>query len=369
MVSLIISIELLIFMIIKSVSAIPFELKLKEPFSIANETVDIGENVFLKFETDEDIIGWGCATPDSVTNENISTVLRIFNSSVEDLLVGKDPLKIHYLNDIIEEKLKGNPSLISGINMALYDILGKKANMPLYQILGGYREKIETSVTIGINPIDVMVDRAREFVTKGFNCLKVKCGMDPDHDINVVLAIRNEVGSNVKIRLDANEGYTLEKALRVIETLEKLGADIEMLEQPTSSKYLYALKEVTAQCPVPIMADETVLTLRDSLKLVKNEIADMINIKLMKIGGITNAIKANIFAELAEIPVMIGCMNESMGAMAAGVHFACAFKNVQYADLDSALDFQDDIVKGGASYENGYVIPSKKPGLGIEVDL
>jgi L-alanine-DL-glutamate epimerase-like enolase superfamily enzyme len=224
-------------------------------------------------------------------------------------------------------------------------------------------------VTIGLNPVDIMVDRARDLVSQGFRCLKVKCGMDPNQDIDAVLAIRDAVGPDVKIRMDANEGYSVEQALMVIKTLENLGADIELLEQPTSAEYLYALKEVTAQCPVPIMADETVLTLRDSLKMVKMEVADMINIKLMKIGGITNAIKANIFAEVAEIPVMIGCMNESMGAMAAGVHFACAFKNVQYADLDSALDFVEDVVKGGATYKDGFVIPSDKPGLGIEVDL
>ena len=354
---------------IVTVKAIPMDLKLKEPFSIANETVDIGENVFLRFETDEDIVGWGCATPDSVTFETKKTVINCFNNVIKEILVGEDPLRINYINEIIEEKVKGNSSLRAGVNMALYDILGKKANMPLYKLLGGFKDKIETSVTIGLNPVDTMVEKARSFVSQGFTCLKVKCGMDPDQDIEVVLAIRNAVGPNIKIRIDANEGYTLEKALRVIETLERLGADIEMLEQPTPAKYLYALKEVTAQCTVPIMADETALTLRDSLKLVKMEIADMINIKLMKIGGITNAIKVNTYAEIAEIPVMAGCMNESMAAMAAGVHFACAFKNVQYADLDSALDFEQDVVKGGAHYKNGFVIPSDKPGLGIEVDL
>ena len=354
---------------IKSVTAIPIDLKLKEPFSIANETVDIGENVFIKIKTDEDITGWGCATPDSVTLETKDTVMDCLNNIIKDVLINEDPLRISYINDVIEEKVKGNPSIRAGINIGLYDILGKKANLPLYELLGGYRDKIETSVTIGLNPVDTMVEKAKSFVSQGFTCLKIKCGMDADQDIEAVLAIRNAVGNNIKIHLDANEGYSLEKALRVVETLEKLGADVEILEQPTPAKYLFALKEVTAQCPVPIMADETALTLRDSLKAVKMEIADMINIKLMKIGGITNAIKANTFAEIAEIPVMIGCMNESMAAMAAGVHFACAFKNVQYADLDSALDFEHDIVKGGARYENGFVIPSKKPGLGIEVDL
>jgi o-succinylbenzoate synthase len=345
------------------------DLKLMEPFSIANETVNVGENVFLKIETDEEITGWGCATPDSVTFETKDTVVDCFNRVIKDILIGEDPLRIHYLNDVIETKVKGNSSLRAGVNMALYDLLGKKSDMPLYRLLGGYRDKIETSVTIGLNPVDTMVDKAKEFVSEGFTCLKVKCGMDADQDIEAVLAIRNAVGKSIKIRLDANEGYTLEKALRVIETLERLGADIEILEQPTPAKYLYALKEVTSQCPVPIMADETALTLRDSLKAVKMEIADMINIKLMKIGGITNAIKANTFAEIADIPVMAGCMNESMAAMAASVHFACAFKNVKYADLDSALDFQHDIVKGGARYEHGFIIPSTNPGLGIEVDL
>ena len=354
---------------IKTVTAIPMDLKLKEPFVIANETMEVGENVFLKLETDDGIIGWGCATPDSVTSETKESVVKSFNNIVKDILVGTDPTRINLLNDIIEEKLKGNPSLKAGVNMGLYDLIGKKADMPLYKLLGGYRDKIETSVTLGLNPVDAMVEKAKDFVSQGFTCLKVKIGMDPNQDIEAVQAIRSAIGPNIKIRLDANEGYNVEQTLNVILTLENLGTDIEFLEQPTPAIYLYALKEVTAQCTVPIMADETALTLRDSLKAVKMEIADMINIKLMKIGGITNAIKANVFAEVAEIPVMIGCMNESMAAMAAGVHFACAYKNVQYADLDSALDFEKDIVKGGATYKDGFVIPSDEPGLGLEVDI
>ena len=150
---------------ITSITAIPLDLKLKEPFTIANETVDIGENVFLKIETDEDIIGWGCSTPDSVTSETKEIVIKSFNTVIKDILIGKDPTRIHFINDVIEEKLKGNPSVKAGINMGLYDILGKKANMPLYQLLGGYRDKIETSITIGLNPVDVMVEKAKEFVS------------------------------------------------------------------------------------------------------------------------------------------------------------------------------------------------------------
>ena len=254
---------------IKTVTAIPMDLKLKEPFVIANETMEVGENVFLKLETDDGIIGWGCATPDSVTSETKESVVKSFNNIVKDILVGTDPTRINLLNDIIEEKLKGNPSLKAGVNMGLYDLIGKKADMPLYKLLGGYRDKIETSVTLGLNPVDAMVEKAKDFVSQGFTCLKVKIGMDPNQDIEAVQAIRSAIGPNIKIRLDANEGYNVEQTLNVILTLENLGTDIEFLEQPTPAIYLYALKEVTAQCPVPIMADETALTLRDSLKAVK----------------------------------------------------------------------------------------------------
>ncbi|MDD3492984.1 MAG: dipeptide epimerase [Candidatus Thermoplasmatota archaeon] len=354
---------------IASLRAIPVELTLKEPFTITHETVDTAVNVFIRLETDQGIVGWGCATPDSVTRETEASVLKACRGPLRDLLVDRDPIRINLLNDVIEHQLPGNQSAKAGVNMALYDLLGKAAGLPLYRLLGGYRDRIATSVTVGLNPVDVMVARARDLVARGFTCLKIKCGMEPHQDIEAVQAIRGEVGPAVKIRLDANEGYTVEQALQVIQTLEALGADIELLEQPTPARYLYALKEVTAQCPVPIMADETVLTFSDSLKAIKLQVADLINIKLMKIGGITNAMKANLAAELAEIPVMVGCMNESMGAMAAGVHFACAFKNVAYADLDSALDFTDDVVTGGARYENGCVVPVEKPGLGIEVKL
>jgi L-alanine-DL-glutamate epimerase-like enolase superfamily enzyme len=348
--------------------AFPVELQLKEPFVIANETTEVADNIFIRLETETGIVGWGCSTPDTVTSETKDTVLRSFEVA-KRLVVGRDPTRINLVNFALENELFGNPSLKAAVNMALYDVVGKMAGMPLFRLLGGYREKIETSVTVGLNSTDIMVAKAKQIVTAGFKFIKVKCGIDVEQDIENILAIRGVVGSTVKLRLDANEGYSVEEALLIVKTLEKNDVDIEMLEQPTKANYLYSLKDVAHQCSVPIMADETALTLRDSVKLVKHEIADMINIKLMKIGGITNAIKANALAELAEVPVMVGCMNESMAAMSAGVHFACAFRNVQYADLDSALDFTDDVAKGGASYEDGYVIPSEKPGLGIEVQL
>jgi L-alanine-DL-glutamate epimerase-like enolase superfamily enzyme len=348
--------------------AIPVELQLKEPFAIANETIEVADNILIRLETETGIIGWGCSTPDAVTSETKDTVLRNFEAA-KRLVIGCDPTRINLLNFALDSDIKGNSSLKAGINMALYDIIGKMAGIPLFRLLGGYREKIATSVTIGLNNTNLMVEKAKQIVSDGFKFIKIKCGINADDDIENIIAISEAVGPTIKLRLDANEGYSVEEALRIVKTLEKNAVAIEMLEQPTKANYLYSLKDVARQCSVPIMADETALTLRDSFKLVRLEIADMINIKLMKIGGITNAIKANALAELADVPVMVGCMNESMAAMSAGVHFACAFRNVEYADLDSALDFTNDVAKGGARYEDGYVIPSERPGLGIEVQL
>jgi L-alanine-DL-glutamate epimerase-like enolase superfamily enzyme len=348
--------------------AIPVELQLKEPFAIANETIEVADNILIRLETETGIIGWGCSTPDAVTSETKDTVLRNFEAA-KRLVIGCDPTRINLVNFALDSDIKGNSSLKAGINMALYDIIGKMAGIPLFRLLGGYREKIATSVTIGLNNTNLMVEKAKQIVSDGFKFIKIKCGINVDDDIENIIAISEAVGPTIKLRLDANEGYSVEEALRIVKTLEKNAVAIEMLEQPTKANYLYSLKDVARQCSVPIMADETALTLRDSFKLVRLEIADMINIKLMKIGGITNAIKANALAELADVPVMVGCMNESMAAMSAGVHFACAFRNVEYADLDSALDFTNDVAKGGARYEDGYVIPSERPGLGIEVQL
>ena len=348
--------------------AIPIELRLKEPFVIANETTEVADNIFIKLETETGISGWGCSTPDAVTSETKETVLKNFNIAKRHI-IGCDPSRINLVNFVIDNDIEGNSSLKAGLNMALYDVIGKMANIPLFRLLGGYKEKIPTSVTVGISSTELMVEKAKRIVAEGFKFLKIKCGINPNEDVENILAIREAVGSTIRLRLDANQGYSVEDALRVLTTLEKNDVKIEMLEQPTKASHLYSMKEIANQCSVPVMADETALTLRDNVKLVRLEIADMINIKLMKIGGITNAMKANVIAELADVPVMLGCMNESMAAMSAGVHFACAFRNVRYADLDSALDFVDDVAKGGARYEDGYVIPLENPGLGIEVQL
>ena len=227
---------------IAQAEAIPVELQLREPFVIANETTEVADNIFIRLETESGMVGWGCSTPDVVTSETKETVLRNFEFA-KRLVVGCDSTRINLVNFALDNEIKGNSSLKAGVNMALYDIVGKMAGMPLFRLLGGYREKIATSVTIGLNPTDLMVEKARQIVSEGFKSIKIKCGVNVEKDIENILAIREAVGSAIKLRLDANEGYSVEAALRIVKTLEKNGVAIEMLEQPTKANYLYSLKD------------------------------------------------------------------------------------------------------------------------------
>jgi len=162
------------------------------------------------------------------------------------------------------------------------------------------------------------------------------------------------------LRLDANQGYGVEEALSLIQALEGVG--IEFLEQPTRAEQLSSLQEVTARSRIPIMADETVLSSTDTFRVAAHYYADHINIKLMKAGGLTNAMRINIIAEAGEIETMAGCMDESVISIAAAAHFAVAFRNVHYADLDGHLDLDRDVARGGIVIEDGFVIPVDRPG-------
>lgn len=311
------------------------------------------------------MVGWGESSPSQrVTGETTETVVKVLDK-VAPRLIGMCPLRIEQDIETMDSLVEGNPAAKAAIDIALHDILGKTARKPLFMLMGGYRTEVLTDITLGIKSPKEMAKDAAKAVKAGFKALKVKVGVNPTEDVKRIKLIREAAGNEIAIRIDANQGWTSKQAIEVLNQVEKF--NIQFAEQPVPAEDLKGLVEVRRNSSIPVMADESVHSPEDALRLIQAEAVDLINIKLMKSGGILKGRKIAEVAEAAGIPCMIGCMGESGIGIAAGVHLAAAVKNIQYADLDSDLLLKDKLVKkGGVKVENSKRIFSKQPGLGIK---
>lgn len=336
------------------------DFKLRNPSVVAYESVDVAPNILVCIELENGLVGWGNAAPDEhVTGETAESVERTIREIFLPFLPGQDASRIELLWAQLCQLAPSQPSAIAAIDIALYDLLGKSAGMPLCKLLGNARDKIATSVTLSIEETALSLARAKEFQAQGFKVLKVKCGLDADADIERIRAIRKTVGEEMRISLDANQGYSVAETLRVLAAVQN--CDIAFIEQPVAARDLEALREVCERSPIPVMADESVLDAADVLATP----APLVNLKLMKTSGITGALKANAVAEARGIRTMLGCMDESRVSMAAAAHLALALNNFCYADLDGHLDVVDDAAEDGILIADGFVRVSATPGLGL----
>ena len=252
----------------------------------------------------------------------------------------------------------------------LYDIKGKLMGQPLYKVLGGSVNQIVTDMTVGIDTPEAMAAEARERVEKdGFTILKIKAGINPIEDIQALTLIRQAVGPNIRLRVDANQGYTVSDAVRTLKAFEKLG--VEAVEQCLPSWDLDGMRFVRSKVDLKVMLDESVHTPIDAAKACKIDAADIINIKLMKCGGLYPAEKINAIAEANHVQCMVGCMLETKVAIAAGVGLVAAKQNITEADCDSFMYAVDPEMgmPGGFAVNGGVYTLSDKPGLGIDIDF
>ncbi len=351
---------------ITKVEAWPVAMELKEPYTIAYETVTRTTNVFLRIETNAGISGLGCAAPDQVvTQETADTVMTALTDVVGPLFKGCDPLRRLSLILRLRKHLPDAPSARAAADMALHDLLGKAAGLPLWRVLGGFRRSIATSITIGILDEEETVARAREFAGRGFRAIKIKGGRDHQEDAEKVLRVREAVGPRIELRFDANQGYTVDQALAFVDKTKS--ANVAILEQPTPKESPDLMGRMVAESHVAIMADESLMSLRDAFALARRDFTDMVNVKLMKVGGIDEALQINAVALSARLEVMVGCMDESALSIAAGLHYALARPNVAYADLDGHFDLIEDPAAGAVILRNGRLFPTGGNGLGFEL--
>jgi L-Ala-D/L-Glu epimerase / N-acetyl-D-glutamate racemase len=352
---------------ITKIEAWQVSMPLSEPYTIAYEAIDHITNVFLRIETNSGTIGYGCAAPDEVvTGETPEGVLQTITEVAGPAIKGSDPLRPAMLFERLRPSMQSHPAAMAAVDMALCDILGKRSNLPLWRLLGGFRDHIKTSVTIGILPEKETTERARQLVAVGFKSLKLKGGIDVDSDIGRVLKVREAIGDKIELRFDANQGFTVEDSLKFVK--QTLSARLELIEQPTPRGHLDMLGRVTNGVSIPVMADESLMTLRDAFRIARRGLADMVNVKLMKVGGIWEALQINAVARSAGLEVMVGCMDEAALSIAAALHFALARPNVLYADLDGHLGLIGDPSADAVILRKGTLYPNNKPGLGFELE-
>jgi L-alanine-DL-glutamate epimerase-like enolase superfamily enzyme len=301
-----------------------------------------------------------------VTGETVESVERILRETVEPRVVGENLFRWGLILEDLRLRLREHSSARAALDMALLDLFGKSCGVPIWQLLGGYRDSIETSVTVGILPEAETVHAARKFVARGFRCLKLKGGLDVDDDVSRVLRVREALGAGVELRFDANQGYTFDDTVRFVDGARK--ADLELIEQPTAASETALLGRVTTAVDLPVMADESLKTTLDAFRLAEGELVDLVNVKVMKVGGLAVALQIDAVARIGGIQTMVGCFDESEVGIAAGLAFALARPNVAYADLDGHLDLIGDPAAGSLRLRDGVLLAPTAPGLGVAVD-
>ena len=337
------------------------------PFTIATGTMEFAQNILIKIHTSEGIIGYGeCSAFPMIVGE---TQTSCYHHAMDFAAFwkGKNPLAIADRLKELDNIIAGNYTIKSAFDIALYDIAAKAANQPLYAFLGGRQKAIESDLTIGIDSPENMAKEAISFKQKGVHVIKVKLGKEPSVDIERIKQIRNAIGNQIKIRIDANQGWTKEDALMVLQNLAPF--DIEFCEQPMHKYYDDYLPALCAASPIPIMADESVFTHHDARKLIANKACHLINIKFSKSGGIHEAIKIHDIAMEYNIACMMGGMLESRLALSAKMHFVMAKNNIKYYDMDTCLlGHLEDPIIGGVQFNGMHLSIGDQPGIGAEVD-
>ncbi|MBS4534725.1 dipeptide epimerase [Clostridium sp. D2Q-14] len=340
---------------------------LKTPFKTALRTVNNVEDTIVIIETDTGNIGYGEAPPTGViTGDTTGAIIGAIKDHIKPSLIGMNMENFEDIMLKLHSSVVKNTSAKAAVDIALYDLYGQMFNAPVYKLLGGHRERINTDITISVNEPEEMAKDSIDAVNLGYDTLKIKVGKDSKLDIKRLKSIREAVGKNIRIRIDANQGWKPKEAVYTLRKIEDLGIDIELVEQPVLAHDIEGLKLVTDNINIPVLADESVFSPRDAIKILQNRAADLINIKLMKTGGLYNALKIVSIAEIYGVECMIGCMLEAKVSVTAAVHLAAAKKIITKIDLDGPVLCSEDPIIGGAVFNNSKIKVNDGFGFGIE---
>lgn len=353
-------------MIITDIKLGMIEVPLRVPFKTAVRTVEKVEDIIVEIHTDTGNIGYGEAPPTGlVTGETHGSIIGAMRDFIIPVLKGREIDDFQNLIFSLHNSIRGNTSAKAVADMALWDLYGQLYNAPVYKLLGGSRKTLTTDITISVNSPEVMAEDAENAVRRGFDTLKVKVGISPEMDIKRLLSIK-KAAPECSVRIDANQAWTPKQAVSILNEIKDKGINIDFVEQPVKDTDLKGLKFVTDRSPFPVLADEAVFSPQDAVNILTTGSADMVNIKLMKCGGIYKALQIADAAEIMGSQCMIGCMLEAKVSVNAAVHVACARNVITKIDLDGPVLCSEDPVKGGAVFNEKEITVSDAPGLGIE---
>ncbi|TFD99825.1 dipeptide epimerase [Jeotgalibacillus salarius] len=351
---------------IRSIETFRVRVPLKKPFVTALRTLKVSDSVIVKITDEDGLTGYGEAAPTHViTGDSLSSIEEAVNGIIAPKCLGQPLLARENLLHAVNTAMVRNTSAKAAVDCAIHDLLAQHAGMPLYQFLGGAADTVETDYTVSVNEPEEMAADAAQFNQDGFKVLKIKVGSGTIHDdLKRIRAIRKK--TDCPLRLDANQGWTAKEAVFAISRMEDEGLNIELVEQPVKAHDIKGLKYVTEHTYTPIMADESVFSPQDAIRVLEMRAADLINIKLMKAGGIHQAMTIAKLAEAYEIPCMTGSMIETKVGISAAAHFAASQRNITRYDFDAPLLLARDIVNGGIHFKQARITFNKAPGLGIQ---
>ena len=344
----------------------PLELTLNRPVRMAGiPPINQILVVFVRLETRQGRSAWGCTVAHrDLTGIDPKDAVRACRSCaavVPDL----HPTNIEYSLTQLAAEVDASPAALCAFDLAFHDLLGLATDMPLYQLLGGYRHKIQTAATVPLGSVAESVDVARKRARQGFRHLKVKGGLNPEEDIRRIEAIHRAL-PNIPLRLDVDGGYNVEQALEVVNNLEDC---LEMIEQPVSPQDRRGLEDVTRHSAVPVLVDQGITDQASALALGAHHNADGFSVKVAACGGLRCARQMDSIARAAGLFMMVSCVIEPALLIAAGLSFALSSPGVRYADLDGHLDLVTDPTHPGFRLEEGWLIATDVPGLGCTVEL
>ena len=339
---------------------------LKTPFITSLRRVDTLEDLVVIIECDDGTFGYGEGAPTpQITGETMGSI-RATIEYIKPHILNREIEEFDIILKNIHNLILKNTTAKSALEIALYDLKAKASNLPLYRMLGGTNTVFKTDITISMGKIESMISDCHKAVTLGYDTLKIKIGDDPKKDVERVTEIYKALGRNIKLRLDANQGWTAKESVELLHALEKKNIIAEFIEQPIAADDFEGFKYIKERVQTPLLADESIFSVNDARKLLEMQAIDYVNIKLAKTAGISQALKLADLSKEYGVKCMIGCMLEGPISVAAGVHVASAKADIiTMLDLDAVSLLASHPVETDVVFDESEITLSDTYGLGV----